>query len=91
MKIEDAKWAKIEKFERFESEMIKFLKVLYISQSNCFELTKRPLYYIVDLEKSLCFFLAKSFERTAQVSLKPLKNPCQKKTQKKKRRPVPWM
>jgi hypothetical protein len=34
MKIEDAKWAKIEKFEKFESEMIKSLKVLYISQSN---------------------------------------------------------
>jgi hypothetical protein len=34
MKIEDAKWAKIEKFDRFESEMIKSLKVLYISQSN---------------------------------------------------------
>jgi hypothetical protein len=34
MNIEDAKWAKIEKFERFESEMIKSLKVLYISQSN---------------------------------------------------------
>jgi hypothetical protein len=34
MQIEDAKWAKIEKFERFESEMIKSLKVLYISFPN---------------------------------------------------------